>query len=316
MCVEHHLALMAVGTVVPILFPRSIALGASAPPRTDCVNLSYPSWQPPTEMSVPFADSCGSRVCSSNTRNKLRTLTNLWESGVDASFAVETPGEAQDVVASPVATTTGIVDSIRFEVPHNVVGVVDFVSSVRLHSYAQVALPANQYPSTYLGAPVRLTVYKVLVTDGGDTFVDPAFNFGEPISQLVTRVWYVPSLSSDQQTVNCAAVSEPLNPGTYVATLTVENDASAQPYWVSATLVTGGGESGWTRAAWTNPFPTLPVAPPLMFYIRATMTYSHSTKPGGYVRYNATTQRYTCTGGPSCRQAPTGTCLPTCLSTC
>lgn len=270
-------------------------------------------------MSVPFAgDSCGGRVCSSNTRNKLRTLTNLWESGVDASVAVETPDEPQDVVAQPFATTTGIIESIRFEVPLNMVGVVDFVSAVRLHSYAQVALPANKYPSTYLGAPVRLTVYKVLVTEDGDTFVDPAFHLGEPISQLVARAWYVPSLAGNQQqTVNCAAVSEPLNPGTYVATLTVENDAQpGYQYWVSATLVTGGGASGWTRPAWTNPFPTLPIAPPLMFYIRATMAYSHSTKPGGYVRYNATTQRYTCTGGPSCQQTPTGTCLPTCLSTC
>lgn len=230
--------------------------------------------------------------CGASTRAKLRTLRRLYPAARDVEHGGTVLYDAtttQFPASTTLVTTPGMTPSLSFEVPEHMVGLVEFATSGRLRGQSTAVLPGGTDPTAWLGAPLLLTVYKVFVAVPGPnidlpTFapgvvtLDPAFT---PVSQVVPRVWYQPSQSNagplyQHQTVHANTVVEVLQTGTYIATLSVQNDGitagvGSPAYWVTATF---GGTNGWQEMAFVSPYSTLTLAEdPPIFQIRATMRY-------------------------------------------
>lgn len=275
-----------------------------------------------------------SAPCSSTTRNKLRTLRHLYPAArnVEAGSTVLYPAVGEAYPASLTESDTqGFTPSLSFEVPEHMVGLIEFITSGRLQGQAQVALPAGDDPSEWLGAPLLLTVYKVFVAIAGPDAGLPTLAPGvvtldtsfAPVSQVIPRAWYQPGQDDagvfPHQTVQANTIVEALNPGTYIATVSVQTNGvvAAPPYWVTASF---GGTSAWASAGSVAPFVTLPLAEdPPMFQMRATMRYTSSTRENtAFPVITTTAKQYQCApagNGGACMETLLGVTFPECLAT-
>jgi hypothetical protein len=279
------------------------------------------SGAPSASGGVPYARS---RICPNSVRNKLRTLRDTWPDGIRSDFTTANPDAAEAFNASLAGPlTSGLIESIQFEIADRMFGQIDLISSVRLNSIITNALAAVSYPSAYLAAPVRVTVYKVYVSNSGVITLAPTTGAGAftPVSQLVPRVWYNPTLNTGgvfpHDTVSASTLSLTLGPGIYVATQTLETDGTpASEYWVSAVL-SALGVSGWNRAGFTNPFSIALAANPPLLQIRGTMLFASGTPSRNDGPPEAATNKeYLCVAASCTEVAAGGVTLPTCLSTC
>jgi hypothetical protein len=260
-------------------------------------------------------------------RNKLRTLRDTWPDSIRSDFTTVNPTATEAFNSSVTESlTSGLIESIQFEVPDYMFGSMDLISSVRLNSIITTTLAANNYPSAYLAAPVRLTVYKVFTSNTGVISLAPTTGVGAftPISQLVPKIWYNPYLNKGavypHDTVSANTLSLTLGPGTYIATQTLETDGTAaSKYWISAVL-SAAGVSGWNRAGFTAPFAgiTLAATPPLL-QIRGNMLFAQSTPSSEKNQgppIDAVNKEYLCVATACTVVSSGGVTLPTCLSTC
>lgn len=280
----------------------------------------------PTRMST-----ARSAPCFSTTRNKLRTLRYLYPAArnVEAGSTVPYPAVAEAYPASVTESDTlGFTPSLSFEIPEHMVGLVEFITSGRLQGQSQVVLPTGDDPTEWLGAPLLLTVYKVFVAIAGPDAGLPTLAPGvvtldasfSPVSQVIPRVWYQPGQNDAgvylHQTVQANTIVEALNPGTYVATVSVQTNGVvvAPPYWVTASF---GGTNAWSRLGSVAPFVTLSLAEdPPMFQMRATMRYTSSTRESTFPVVTTVTKQYQCApSGGACMEVPSGVTLPECLAT-
>jgi hypothetical protein len=283
-------------------------------------------------MSVQY--TLAAPVCASNGRAKINTLNRLWIAGLRSAYTVlPSTGQTFDAeTTAPAGQTRGLTPSIKFEVPADMTAIVDFISAIRAHELDHTTLlDGDQFPSAYLAAPFRLTVYKVFVSTsplssgGGVTTLDPYFI---PISQLVTRAWYDPTLLGaapedyPQEAVSANTVVEPLSTGTYVATVTCETNGDvttgpAPAFWESLTNLQVP-DSGWGTTTPVQPFGLLQVVFPPILQIRATMYYVNGTRNTPAQQTVAVPETYLCTLAvpPAYLEDATGITLPECVVGC
>jgi hypothetical protein len=279
-------------------------------------------------MSVSYAkNASSSKICSSTTLSRLRTLRHIWPAEMAADFITSLDADIVQAYTGPAGReTTSLVDSIELEVPANMIGDFDLITSLRaqvpLVAPAVAVLP-GVLPSAYLASPFVIRIRKVYVTTTGGVHLDTDFT---SLSILVPRSSYTPTLNSGAATFPNYIVSSfshnlVLAAGRYVIDLLLEQD---KEFWSGTNQPGGWTVSGYaatpvgfTAYAGVND-PTDAADRPQMFILRPNFMFKKSTKGSSTFAPLATAQKtYLCTDGMCTESTAVGAgALDTCLSTC